>query len=104
MARAESRRRDTSLGLTGQRSRDTIVYEESCLSLPDYYLKVKRSNRIRVKWQDPTGAPHEDSFEGFPAIVLQHEVDHLEGIPLLNHSSRLKRSRYLSRLRKRVRR
>ena len=87
-----------------ERSRETITYEESCLSLPDYYLKVKRAKRIRVQWQDLSGEPHEDSFDGFPAIVLQHEVDHLEGITLLNHSSRLKRSRYLSRLRKRVRR
>ena len=43
----------------------------------------------------------QDWFEVFPAVVLQHEMDHLDGVTLLNHSSRLKRSRYLSRQKKR---
>jgi peptide deformylase len=86
-----------------ERSREKITYEESCLSVPEYYLNVKRARRVLVAWQDPTGGKHERWFEGFPAIVLQHEMDHLAGITLLEHSSRLKRSRYMSRRRKRVR-
>lgn len=86
-----------------ERSREKITYEESCLSVPEYYLNIKRARRVRVTWQDSTGAAHERWFEGFPAIVLQHEMDHLAGVTLLEHSSRLKRSRYLSRRRKRVR-
>jgi peptide deformylase len=86
-----------------ERSREKITYEESCLSVPEYYLNVKRARRVLVAWQGPTGGKHERWFEGFPAIVLQHEMDHLAGITLLEHSSRLKRSRYMSRRRKRVR-
>ncbi|MFT5681629.1 MAG: peptide deformylase [Myxococcota bacterium] len=86
-----------------ERSRDLITYEESCLSVPDYYLDVKRSRRIRVTWQDGHGAPQERWFEEFPAIVIQHELDHLQGVTLLEHSSRLKRSRYLIRRRKQAR-
>ncbi len=86
-----------------ERSRDLSTYEESCLSVPEYYLDVKRSRRIRVTWQDGEGAPQERWFEEFPAIVLQHELDHLQGVTLLEHSSRLKRSRYLVRRRKRAR-
>lgn len=86
-----------------ERSREKITYEESCLSVPEYYLDVKRAKRIRVTWQDAKGAPQERWFEDFPAIVLQHEMDHLEGVTLLEHSSRLKRSRYLIRRRKRGR-
>ncbi len=84
-----------------ERSKEAITWEESCLSVPEYDLDVVRSRRIRVRWQDGEGASHEDWFEVFPAVVLQHEMDHLDGVTLLNHSSRLKRSRYLSRQKKR---
>lgn len=83
-----------------ERSRERITYEESCLSVPEYALNVKRSKRILVRWQDASGAPQEQEFADFPAIVLQHEMDHLDGKTLLDHSSRLKRSRYLKRVKK----
>jgi peptide deformylase len=83
-----------------ERSRERITYEESCLSVPEYALNVKRSKRIVLRWQDGTGAPQEQAFEGFPAIVLQHEMDHLDGKTLLDHSSALKRSRYLRKVKK----
>lgn len=89
--------------IIAERSREKITYEESCLSVPEYYLDVKRAKRVRVTWQDGDGVSHERWFEDFPAIVLQHEMDHLEGVTLLEHSSRLKRSRYLIRRRKRAR-
>jgi len=85
------------------RSRDKITYEESCLSVPEFYLDIKRARRIQVRWQDGDGAVHERWFEGFPSIVLQHEMDHLNGKTLLEHSSRFKRSRYISRKKKRTR-
>jgi peptide deformylase len=86
-----------------QRSRDKISYEESCLSVPEFYLDVKRARTIVVQWQDGHGQSQERTFEGFGSIVLQHELDHLEGTTLLDRSSRFKRSRYLSRKKKRVR-
>lgn len=80
-----------------ERSRDKIKWEESCLSVPEYFVDVNRARRITVTWQDAQGGHHERVFEDFPAVVIQHEMDHLEGITLLNKSSRLKRSRYLKK-------
>ena len=79
------------------------VDDESCLSVPEYSQMVNRHKRIRVSWQDGQGRRFEEWFEGFPAIVLQHEMDHLEGITLLEHSNRLKRSRYIKKQKKRSR-
>jgi peptide deformylase len=53
-----------------------------------------------MKWVDVTGAPQQGWFEEFSAVVLQHEVEHLEGVTLLDHSSRLKRGRYIARRKK----
>lgn len=83
-----------------EKSKDTISFEESCLSVPEYYQDVVRARRIRVRWLDAEGGKHEQWFEEFPAVILQHELDHLEGVTLLDRSSRLKRSRYLARKKK----
>ncbi|MEC7949470.1 MAG: peptide deformylase [Myxococcota bacterium] len=83
-----------------ERSDARITWEESCLSVPEYAVNVQRSQRIHVRWQDAAGGSHEQDFVGFPAVVVQHEMDHLEGTTLLDHSSRLKRGRYLKRVRK----
>ena len=81
-----------------ERSSELIRWEESCLSVPEYFLNVDRAQRITVQWRDAQGDPQEKVFEGFPAVVLQHEMDHLEGVTLLEHSSRLKKSRYLKKV------
>ena len=86
-----------------QHSEETISYEESCLSIPGFYLSTTRYKRIFLRWQDGLGAHKEEWFEGFPAIVLQHEIDHLKGITLLDRASRFKKTRYLARKRKRRR-
>lgn len=85
------------------RSRDSIKWEESCLSVPEYFVDVNRAQRITVAWRDGKGEAHEQEFSDFPAVVIQHEMDHLEGVTLLNKSSRLKRSRYLKRQAKKKR-
>lgn len=53
---------------------------EGCLSLPDYTGNVIRAERIKLKAQDPSGAPVSFEMEGFEARAVQHEVDHLDGI------------------------
>lgn len=83
-----------------KKSPSLISYEESCLSVPEFYVNVKRFEELTVEWQDGMGVVHRDVFTGFPAIVLQHEMDHLEGITLLEKSSKFKRSRYLSKVKK----
>jgi peptide deformylase len=80
-----------------------ILWEESCLSVPEFSIDVERARRIKVAYRDPMGARLERWFEEFPAVVIQHEMDHLEGVTLLDRASRLKRSRYVKQRRKRSR-
>jgi len=58
--------------------------EEGCLSLPGLYAEVRRPTRVRYQAQDLEGREVEGVLEGFPARVLQHEMDHLEGILLID--------------------
>ncbi len=53
--------------------------EEGCLSIPGIHESVSRSTRIRIAYQDEKFEEHDEWFEGFPARVIQHEYDHLEG-------------------------
>ena len=62
------------------RSKSKVVSWEGCLSLPAVRGKVRRSNYIRVRYQDESGVKREERFSGYLALVLQHEVDHLNGI------------------------
>ncbi len=56
-----------------------LVVREGCLSVPDYTGNVKRYYWIRVQALDVKGNPVEFETEGFEAVVIQHEIDHLEG-------------------------
>ena len=61
-------------------SRDKEIGEEGCLSLPGVYLDIERSKKVRVKALDPEGKKIKIKANGLLARVLQHEIDHLEGI------------------------
>ena len=78
----------------------TQVDEEGCLSVPDLTASVKRFKRITVSFQDLQGRPHELSTENRFAVVLQHEIDHLNGILFIDHLSPLKRSLYKKKVKK----
>jgi peptide deformylase len=67
------------------------VYEEGCLSIPDYYAEVERPAQIRVSHLDRDGKQLEIEAEGLLATCLQHEIDHLNGVLFIDHISRLKR-------------
>lgn len=62
------------------KSKETDVDFEGCLSIPDTYGRVERSKKIKVKALDENGMPIRVSASGFLARVIQHEVDHLDGI------------------------
>jgi peptide deformylase len=79
-----------------------ITHDEGCLSVADFSAEVRRHARVLVKGLDREGKPIEITGEGLLAIVLQHEIDHLNGILFIDHISRLKRGLYLRRLRKQV--
>jgi peptide deformylase len=72
--------------------------EEGCLSFPDIFVEVERPSGIRLAWQDPTGALHEEDFTDFPARILQHEMDHLDGVTLWHRMSPVDRIRWRSEL------
>lgn len=57
--------------------------EEGCLSFPNLYGMVERAQSIKLRFNDADFSEHTEDFEGFPARVIQHEIDHLDGI-LLN--------------------
>ena len=77
-----------------------ITHEEGCLSVADFAAEVRRHARVLVKGLDREGNPIEITGEGLLAVVLQHEIDHLNGILFIDHISRLKRGLYLRRLKK----
>jgi peptide deformylase len=77
-----------------------VVREEGCLSVVDFSAEVRRHAKVTVKGLDREGKPLTITGEGLLAVVLQHEVDHLDGILFIDRISRLKRSLYMRRLKK----
>jgi peptide deformylase len=80
----------------------TIEFEEGCLSLPDFNVMVSRAERVVVRGLDMEGKEIEIEADGFMAVVLQHEIDHLDGILLLDRASMLKRQFYKKRIKKQL--
>lgn len=72
-------------------SDDRSIYEEGCLSIPDYYAEVERPASVRVRYLDRDGKLNELEAEGLLATCIQHEVDHLDGRLFIDYLSRLKR-------------
>ncbi|OGP80521.1 MAG: peptide deformylase [Deltaproteobacteria bacterium RBG_16_49_23] len=77
-----------------------MEHEEGCLSVPDCSEKVKRKEKILVRGLSPEGNMIEVSGEGILAIALQHEIDHINGMLILDRISRLKREIYRNKLKK----
>jgi peptide deformylase len=74
------------------KSSDTrSVYEEGCLSIPDYYAEVERPAEITVRYLDRDGKEQTVDAVGLLATCLQHEIDHLNGVLFIDHISKLKR-------------
>ncbi len=77
-----------------------FTYEEGCLSLPEFTVEVERKKEVTVKGLDVEGKEVVIDAEDFLAIVLQHEIDHLDGILLVDKVSRLKRDMYRRKVKK----
>jgi peptide deformylase len=77
-----------------------VLNEEGCLSVIDYNADVKRADCITVHGLDRDGNPITLRKEGLAAIVLQHEIDHLNGILFIDRISKLKRELYKRKLKK----
>ncbi len=67
------------------------IAEEGCLSILNYQTDIKRSSHVIVQYSDPKGRQKEIDAYDFLARVLQHEIDHLNGILFFDHLGRIKR-------------
>lgn len=66
-------------------------YEEGCLSIPGIRAEVQRKERVRIKYLDENLKPHEGTFEGLLARVIQHEYDHIDGVLFTDYLSPFKK-------------
>ncbi|MBR0698133.1 peptide deformylase [Bradyrhizobium lablabi] len=85
-------------------SEEKSVYEEGCLSIPEYYEEVERPARVRVRFLDLDGNMHEEDAQGLYATCIQHEIDHLNGVLFVDYLSKLKRDRVLKKFTKAAKR
>ena len=61
---------------------------EGCLSFPGLFVKIKRPDTIQLQWETEEGTECDQQFDGITARILQHEIDHLNGITFLNRANR----------------
>jgi len=76
------------------------IDEEGCLSLPELTSNVNRYKKVTVSYLDDKGKPQKRTAEDRFAVVLQHEIDHVNGILFLDHLSTLKKSLYKKKVKK----
>jgi peptide deformylase len=81
-------------------SEEKSLYEEGCLSIPDVHEDVERPARVKIRYLDLEGKPHEEDAEGLFATCIQHEVDHVNGVLFVDHISKLKRERIIKKFTK----
>jgi peptide deformylase len=81
-------------------SGEKIVHEEGCLSIPEYLDEVERAERVKVRFLDLDGKQQEIEADGLLARVVQHEIDHINGVLFIDHLSKLKRDRVIKKFAK----
>jgi len=74
-----------------ERSEEMRTHEEGCLSIPDFTAEIERPARTRVSYIDREGKKREAELEGIWSTLVQHEIDHLNGVLFIDYLSRLKR-------------
>jgi len=81
----------------------SIIYQEGCLSVPEYYDEVKRAKWIKVEYFDRYGNKITKECDGLLAVAFQHEMDHLKGHLFIEKLSYLKRKKFEKEWKKRKR-
>jgi len=81
-------------------SDDLSTYDEGCLSVPEVYDEVKRPARVRIRYLNYQGEQIEEEADGLYATCIQHEMDHLNGVLFIDHLSKLKRDRAVTKVKK----
>ena len=85
-------------------SEERRVYEEGCLSIPEYYAEVERPDRVRFRYRTLDGEAVEQDADGLLATCVQHEIDHLNGVLFIDRLSKLKRDRVIKKFQKAAKR
>ena len=85
-------------------SADKNTHEEGCLSIPEYYEEVERPTQVKVRFMDLDGKTREVEADGLLATVLQHEIDHTNGVLFIDYISKLKRDRVTKKFAKAAKR
>lgn len=70
-------------------SDDTTITDEGCLSLPGIFALVKRPKKIHLNYQDLEGKKYSEKIKGMLAVILQHEIDHLNGILFIDRAEKI---------------
>ena len=77
-----------------------VPYEEGCLSFPEHFAEIDRPEKIKIEYLDEDNSKKISAFTGFESRIIQHELDHLNGILFVDHLSRLKRDVIIRKMRK----
>jgi peptide deformylase len=86
-----------------ERSEEMRIHEEGCLSIPDITAEIERPAQTRVSYIDRDGNKQEMALEGIWSTIVQHEIDHLNGILFIDYLSRLKRDMIVKKFTKQKR-
>ncbi len=81
-------------------SKNKIILEEGCLSLPQQYADVERPEKIKIRYTNERNEIIEEKKSGYEARILQHEIDHLEGKLFVDYLSSLKRNMLIKKVKK----
>lgn len=79
---------------------ESIEWEEGCLSVPDFYENIKRFNKVSISYKDRYGNDKILKAEGFLAVAIQHEIDHLNGVLFVDKLPILRRKKFEKELKK----
>ena len=81
-------------------SPETVKIEEGCLSFPEHFGEITRPSAIKARYTDENNQPREIEADGLLARCIQHEMDHLDGVLMVDHLSALRRGMILRKLTK----
>ena len=82
------------------KTKNLSTYEEGCLSVPDQYAEIDRPDKLKIEYIDENNQKKILSTDGFNSRIIQHELDHLNGILFVDHLSRLKRDVIIRKMKK----
>ena len=93
----------TTKNLFSKTSTKKSVMEEGCLSIPKQFADIERPENITIEYLNEKNEKIKEKKQGYEARILQHEIDHLNGVLFVDHISRLKRDIILRKVKKQIR-